>query len=156
MRVEQVFNELLELEGKPGACSNHVGLLAEIETVPVHNRGRHSLNQRVIDLAAELLSEGREEAERRRSGSRALSSMGMACAVAATLGGRSETVGRRKFLRKGLQATAVLALTPGIGYSVLSELIVPSELSAFDRAEKSLEQLAQAQRSHAADDGLPS
>jgi hypothetical protein len=96
-----------------------------------------------VDLASRLLSEGREEAERRRSGSRALSGIGMVCAVAAAAGGRTESVNRRRFLQKSLRVAAVAALTPGIGYSVMSELVLPNELSAFDRAEESLDRLAQ-------------
>jgi hypothetical protein len=105
-----------------------------------------------VDLALGLLSEGREEAERRRSGSRALSGIGMACAVAATAGGRAESVNRRRFLQKSLRVAAIAGLTPGIGYSVMSELVLPNELSAFDRAEQSLNRLVQ--RSFAADNQL--
>lgn len=143
LRLDRIFDDPLELEGGPAAYSNHVGLLAEVEVSPVASTGRYSLSQRAVELATSLLSEGREEAERRRSGSRALSGMGMACAVAAMVGGRSESVNRRRFLQRALRGAAVAALTPGVGYSVMSEIVLPNELSAFDRAEESLNRLAQ-------------
>ena len=143
LSLDRVFDEPLKLEGELAAYSDHAGLLAEIEVFPIETAGRFSLNQRAFDLASKLLSEGREEAERRRSGSRALAGMGMACAVAAAAGGRTESVNRRRFLQKSLRVAAVAGLTPGIGYSVLSELVLPNELRAFDHAEESLDQLAQ-------------
>ena len=66
----------------------------------------------------------------------------MACAVAAVAAGRSEQVSRRRFLQNSLRAAALVSLTPGVAYSVMSEFIVPNELSAFDHAERSLGQLA--------------
>lgn len=143
LSLDRVFDEPIQLEGKRGAYSNHAGLLAEIESYPVETVSHYLLNQRAIDLASKLLSEGREEAERRRSGSRVLASMGMTCAVAAAVGGRTAPVNRRRFLQKSLRVAAVAGLAPGIGYSVMSEFVVPNELSAFDRAEASLNQLAQ-------------
>lgn len=154
LSIDRVFDEPLQLEGELAAYSDHAGLLAELEVFPIETAGRYFLNRGTVDLASKLLSEGREEAERRRSGSRALAGMGMACAVAAAVGGRTEPVSRRRFLQKSLRVAAVAGLTPGIGYSVMSELVLPNELSAFDRAEKSLSQLAH--QSFAADDELAS
>ena len=46
---------------------------------------------------------------------------------------RDPRVSRRRLLRTALQAGAVLALTPGVGFSIVSELLTPEELRAFDR-----------------------
>jgi endonuclease/exonuclease/phosphatase family metal-dependent hydrolase len=142
LSLDRVFDEPIELEGRPGAYSNHAGLLAEVEAFPAQIASSTLLNRQAVDLASKLLSEGRQEAERRRSDGRALAGMGMACAVAAAAGGRTESVSRRRFLQKSLRVAAVAGLAPGIGYSVMSELVVPNELIAFDRAEESLGQLA--------------
>jgi hypothetical protein len=143
LSLDRVFDEPIELEGRPGAYSNHAGLLAEVEAFPAQIASSTLLNRQAVDLASKLLSEGRQEAERRRSDGRALAGMGMACAAAAAAGGRTEPVSRRRFLQKSLRVAAVAGLAPGIGYTVMSELVVPNELIAFDRAEESLGQLAQ-------------
>ncbi|MCP5044918.1 MAG: hypothetical protein GY944_28150 [bacterium] len=140
--VERVFDESIQIEGRPAAYSNHAGVFAQLDSVPVDGSVRHLLSKKAIELAAGLLSQGRRQAERRRTENRTLSGMGMACAVLAMAGGRSESVNRRRFLRHGLRATALAALTPGIGASVMSEFVLPSELSAWDLAERRLDKLA--------------
>ena len=140
---DRVFDGVFTIGGQPASYSNHAGLMATIEMLPVHADFRHALNQSVVELASRLLSEGREEAERRRAGSRVMSGVGMACAVAAAAAGRTEKVNRRRFLQNTFRAAALVSLAPGVAYSVMSEFIVPNELTAFDHAEKSLDRLAQ-------------
>jgi len=141
-KLGRIFDGTFEIDGKRASYSNHAGLLAEIEPVPMIASARHTLNQRAFELATRLLSEGREEAERRQQGSRTLSGVGVMCAIAAAAGGRSETVNRRRFLQTALRTAAVAALTPSIAYTVMSEFCVPNEISAFDHAEQSLVRLA--------------
>ena len=50
----------------------------------------------------------------------------------ASLGMRNRRVSRRRLLRTALQAGALLALTPGLGFSIVSEVLTPEELRAFD------------------------
>jgi hypothetical protein len=100
------------------------------------------VNRKVVEVASQLLASGRQEAERRRACSRNLSGAGMACAMLAVACGRSEVVSRRSFLQRTLHGAAIASLTPGVGYSVVSELLVPGELEAFDEAAESLDRLA--------------
>ena len=48
---------------------------------------------------------------------------------------------RRKLLRLGLRGAALAALTPTVGYSMLSEVFVPNEIHAFEDAEATLAKL---------------
>ena len=66
----------------------------------------------------------------------------IACGALAFACGRSQAVTRRNFLQRGLQGAAIVSLMPGVGYSVISELLAPSELEAFDEATLSLNRLA--------------
>jgi hypothetical protein len=46
---------------------------------------------------------------------------------------RAPVVSRRRLLRTALQVGALLALTPGVGLSIVSEVLTPDELRAFER-----------------------
>jgi hypothetical protein len=59
--------------------------------------------------------------------------VGWGAALAASLGGRHQTLSRRRLLRTGLSAAALAALTPGVGYTLLAEVFAPDELAAYDR-----------------------
>ena len=72
------------------------------------------------------------EAKRRQRGQRAWAGAGLGCAALASMGVRSVDVSRRRFLRGSLQCAALAALAPGAGLSILSEVVVPSEIRAFD------------------------
>jgi hypothetical protein len=54
---------------------------------------------------------------------------------------RNPRVSRRRLLRTALQAGAVLALTPGVGFSIVTEVLAPAELQAFDRLSARLAHL---------------
>jgi endonuclease/exonuclease/phosphatase family metal-dependent hydrolase len=139
--VEGVFDETFLLDGEPSSYSNHAGVLADLEIA----RGGSVEEPRAerasaIDLAREVLREGRNEAEARRRSGRAWAGAGLGCASLAALGERKMArVGRRGLLRTGLQAGALLALTPTVGFSILSELFVPSEIEAYDALLRHLE-----------------
>ena len=49
---------------------------------------------------------------------------------------------RRRLLRTGLQAAALAALTPGVGYSLLAEVFAPDQLQAYDQLERRLAAVA--------------
>ncbi len=140
--VDRIFDETIDLDGHAAAYSNHAGVYAELEAEPVAVSRRHRLSSRAIEMAANLLSDGREQAHRRRADSRTYSGVGMACAALALAGERTQLATRRRFLKRGLQLTAVAAVTPTVGGSLLSEWVLPNELSAFELAERRLDQLA--------------
>jgi hypothetical protein len=54
---------------------------------------------------------------------------------------RDPRVSRRRLLRTALQVGAVLALTPGVGFSIVSEVLTPAEEAAFDRLAAQLASL---------------
>jgi hypothetical protein len=80
-----------------------------------------------------MLEEGRRETRDRRRGDRVLAGVGVGAAALASFGLRDPRISRRRILRTALQAGAVLALTPGVGFSIVSELLTPDELRAFDQ-----------------------
>ena len=132
--AQRVFDEPLELDGDAASCSNHAGVLAELEIVP--GAGAADCRRRALDaiaLATQILREGRRETKQRRRGDRAWAGVGLGAAALASLGVRDPRVSRRRLLRTALQAGALLALTPGVGLSIVSELLTPEELRAFDQ-----------------------
>lgn len=140
--AERVFDEPLAVAGQPAAYSNHAGVLVEAELIPEAGpRSFPAPDLRALELAAGLLRKGRFEVERRRSDERTASCLGVAVAGAAALGGRAPRVRRRRFLRFGLRTAALLALTPGVGLSVLSEGVRPWQIDAFQEAAARLAQL---------------
>jgi sphingomyelin phosphodiesterase 2 len=131
-RAQRIFDETFRLGGLPTSYSNHAGVLAEIDVVPRRGAASASPRPDALRLASQLLAEGRAEAERRQRDGRALASTGLAGATLASLGIRTQRLSRRRLLRVGLQGAALLALTPGVGFSILSEIVAPDELRAFD------------------------
>ena len=132
LHTRRVFDERFELDGDPASCSNHAGVFAELELVPGAGRALPSPAPRAVSLAMQFLNEGRQEAGQRRRGDRALAGAGLGAAALACLGVRDQRVSRRRLLRTALQASALLALTPGVGFSIVSELLTPGELLAFN------------------------
>jgi hypothetical protein len=141
-KVESIFEDHFELNGKTATYSNHVGVLATFEIGGRPDSPSREFNGEVVGLASRMLASGRVEAERRREGGRTLSGAGMTCALLAAACGRSETVNRRGFLQRAMQGAAIVSLTPGVGYSVFSEYLVPDELKAFDEANSNLNRLS--------------
>jgi hypothetical protein len=137
----RVFDELLEIDGRPASCSNHAGVLVELEITPAAARPIPAAEAQAISLATQILREGRREAKQRRRGDRAWAGVGLGAATLATLGVRSPRVSRRRLLRTALQAGALLALTPGVGLSIVTEVLAPEELRAFDQLAVRLSRL---------------
>jgi len=139
--AERVFDETFMLAGEPSSYSNHAGVLAELE-IEYGARVEDPLAPRAsaVELARRILHQGRAEAEARRSGGRAWAGAGLGCATLVAIGERKMArIGRRRLLRAGLQAGALLALAPSVGFSVLSELFVPGEIEAYDELLRQLE-----------------
>ncbi len=147
LQTRRVFDERLELDGGPASCSNHAGVLAELELVPGAGRAVASPNPRAVSLARQFLRDGRQQVDQRRRGDRAWAGAGLGAAVLASLGVRNPRVSRRRLLRTALQASTLLALTPGVGFSIVSEVLTPDELRAFDRLSERLAHLGLGLRS---------
>jgi endonuclease/exonuclease/phosphatase family metal-dependent hydrolase len=140
--VERIFDQPFDLGGRLASCSDHAGVLADVEVVREGGAmSAHSPDRGALDLAADWLRKGRWQAEQRRVGERMASCFGIGFAALAAAGGRAPQMKRRKFLRVGLRTAALAALTPGVGLSVLSEGFRPDEIHAFDDAEAGLAQL---------------
>jgi endonuclease/exonuclease/phosphatase family metal-dependent hydrolase len=139
--VERIFDEPAPAP-LPG-YSDHAGVLAELEITPVEQPPPPwSPRRDAMERARELLVQGREAARERRADGRMLSGAGLGCAALATAGRRQlPATSRRGFLRGGLQAAALLALTPSVGGSLLSEVIAPSEIRAYDDLVLALDRL---------------
>jgi len=133
LHMKRVFDERFELDGGPASFSNHAGVLAELELVPGAGRALPPPAPRAISLATQFLREGRHQAKQRRRGDRAWAGAGLGAAALASLGVLDPRVSRRRLLRNALQVGALLALTPGVGFSIVSEVLAPEELQAFDR-----------------------
>ena len=140
--AERIFDEPLDLDGHPAAYSNHAGVLVEAEVVrEVAAASSQPPDLGAMALAAELLRKGRIEAERRQLNERTASCLGVGLAGLAALGGRVPQLKRRRFLRLGLRSAALVALTPGVGLSILSEGFRSGEIHAFDDAAARLAKL---------------
>lgn len=139
--VVRVFDDPLPIRSRLRACSNHWGVLAEFDIEPRIETPLPAPLAWALGEASRLLAQGRTAAEQRRRKLRGLSGVGLASMLAATAGGRSPVVSRRKLLRLSLRGAALLALTPTLGYSMLSEIFVPTEIHAFKDAEAQLAKL---------------
>lgn len=128
--------------------SDHAGVLAELEVLPAGPpRPAWSPRPEAIHQARELLAEGRAAARERRADGRAVCGAGLSIAALATVGRRTlAPTSRRGFLRAGLQASALLALPPGLGGSVLAEVFAPSEIRAYEGLRLALDRLERAER----------
>jgi endonuclease/exonuclease/phosphatase family metal-dependent hydrolase len=141
LETQRIFDERLEIDGDPASFSNHAGVLAQVALVPGGGRALALPNPSAIALATQYLQEGLLESRQRRRGDRVWAGAGLGAAALASLGMRSPRVSRRRLLRTALQAGALLALTPGLGFSIVSELLTPEELRAFDRIADRLARL---------------
>ena len=141
LHSQRIFDERLDLDGGPASCSNHAGVLAELEVVPGAGRALAPPTPHAVSLASQFLREGRHRAQQRRRGDRAWAGAGLGAAALASFGMRDPRVSRRRLLRTALQAGALLALTPGVGFSIVSEVLTPDELRAFDRLNARLAHL---------------
>jgi endonuclease/exonuclease/phosphatase family metal-dependent hydrolase len=131
--VERVFDEPFAIDGREAACSDHAGVLAELEVVPAARLGRAPAEAAALDVAWRLLSEGTEAARRDRRANRAGAGIALAAASLAATGSRA-LASRRTFLRGALSLGALAALAPSLDFSLSSEWLVPGEIDAFGQA----------------------
>lgn len=139
----RAFDETLHFDGRPAAYSNHAGLLVQLEVGAAETTAwSHSYpDAGVFDLAASKLAEGERLARARQNGGRRISGIGIGVSTVAALAAAPRRMSRRKMLRASLASAALLGLPPGIGYSVVSEVLVPDEIRAFRRAADQLAHL---------------
>jgi endonuclease/exonuclease/phosphatase family metal-dependent hydrolase len=137
--IERIFDEPLSIQGEPAAYSNHAGLLAELEIVPASRTAPAAPDAQTVALARTLLLRGKREAEHRRRGSLTWAAAGLGAAALVAVGERRlPRVTRRRLLRWGLNACALMALTPAVALSIVSEIFVPGEIEAFDELSRDL------------------
>jgi len=139
-RIERAFEEQLEVDGREAAYSNHVGLIVDLEIggrVNPTGGGDASLFQ----LASEMLDDGKQHAKKRRNGERSLSRLGLGAAAVAGLCTLPKPVNRRRMLRLSLGAGAIAALAPSLGFTLVSEVFVQNEITAFKQAARQLAEL---------------
>ena len=132
LETRRVFDEVFELGGRPASYSDHAGVLAEIEIGGSSPAKARAFDQEAAGLASALLAQGRRLAEGQRRGDRTLAGIGLGTALLAAAGVRHRRVSRRRLLRAGIEGAGILALTPSVGLSILSEVFAPDELRAFD------------------------
>ena len=133
--VERVFDEPFSIDGRGAACSDHAGVLAEVEVSPTPPSIRAPADLAALDLASRLLGEGAEAARRDRRHYRTEAGIGFAAALLAVTGTRAPAVSRRALLRGALTIGAVTALAPSLESSLSSEWLASGEIDAFAKAD---------------------
>ena len=129
-----VGGRAIEVDGEPGAYSDHAGVLAEIELGGPGARPTPPTAD-ALTLARELLDAGRARTGSRRRNERIAAGASFAAGVGAAWASTRPTLSRRAFLRAGLWGTAALAATSGAGLLTLSEGYVPDELTGYVRRQ---------------------
>jgi endonuclease/exonuclease/phosphatase family metal-dependent hydrolase len=135
-RIERIFDE--PPATGPAAYSDHAGLIAEIELVPDAASRAPAPDAAAAALAAQVLVEGRRAARARRGEQRLAAVGGLAGAAFAVAGARRPLISRRRVLRAGLGAGALLALPFGLSNAALAEVAIPGEERAFEVVEQRL------------------
>jgi endonuclease/exonuclease/phosphatase family metal-dependent hydrolase len=140
--LDQAFQRPFLVDGRPAACSNHAGVVADLE-FGAHAAVAAKPRREVFAIASQLLDRGRASAERRQTSRRTFSGVGAGISLAAVTAAAipSERVSRRRFLRGCLRGAALLVVTPSLAFSILSEVVVPDEIHAFRVAAKDLASL---------------
>jgi len=133
--VERVFAEPFAIDGRIAACSDHAGVLAELEIATAPQSAQVRADVAAIDLASRLLGEGTRSARRERRTNRADAGIAVAAAALAVTGSRTTPVSRRTLLRHTLSLAALAALAPTFEASITSEWFAPSEIGAFAKAQ---------------------
>ncbi len=138
-KIERIFDEAIQIAGTRAAYSDHYGLAAELALVEPSARTPVAIAE-PRQLAEHLLREGGYRSEARRHNKRSTAIVGLGAAIACSAGARqiSGRSTRRRLLRTLLATGAVAALTP----SLLSEILIPQELSAFENALATLARLS--------------
>jgi len=133
--VGRVFAEPFAIDGHVAACSDHAGVLAELEVTPAAHSAPPRADGAAISLASRLLAEGARSARRERRADREDAGIGVVAAALAVTGSRARPISRRSVLRHALSLAALAALAPSLEASLSSEWIAPSEIGAFAKAQ---------------------
>jgi len=137
--IEREFAKPFLVKGNAASHSDHAGLVAQLE-VTTGTPSHLGVADETLALASKLLGEGVELSYRRRRNGRTMAGAGMGfAALFASSQRMSAPMERRRFLRGLSQLGVLAALTPSIGYSLLSELVVPEETEAFKRLLSALQ-----------------
>ena len=139
LKIEPIFDDPIQIAGGLAAYSEHYGLAAELALVEPSEPVPVAVPE-TRQLAERLLREGGYLSEARRHDHRSMAIVGVGTAIACSAGAR-QISGRstRRMLLRGLLATgAVGALTP----SLLSEILIPQEVRAFENAQATLARLS--------------
>jgi sphingomyelin phosphodiesterase 2 len=134
--IERIFDETPA--GAAAAYSDHAGLLAEIELARDPDSRPAEPEAAAAELAARELAAGREAALSRRGDRRLLAAGALGGAALAVAGRRRPRLSRRRLLRAGLGAGALLALPFGLSNATLAEIAIPEEVRAYQSVEKQL------------------
>jgi endonuclease/exonuclease/phosphatase family metal-dependent hydrolase len=139
-KIERSFDERLEFDGRAGGYSNHAGLVATFDLVPARTAVRPEPASWVFDVVEHALQEGESLAMASQTGDRQ-TGIGLGLAAVAMIGATPKRMNRRRMLRGFLAGGAVLALTPGVGLGIVSEVLLPDEIEAYRLAASQLAQL---------------
>jgi endonuclease/exonuclease/phosphatase family metal-dependent hydrolase len=145
-RIELCFDDVLDFEGERASYSNHAGLVATLELAAGPPTARPDPPSWVFDVAADAIQEGERLAEAGRRDDRWASGIGLGLAAAAVLGAAPRRMSRRRVLRGFLAAGGLVALTPGVGLTIATEVFLPDEIAAFRRAADQLARLRDPQQ----------
>jgi sphingomyelin phosphodiesterase 2 len=135
-RIERIFDETPA--GAAAAYSDHAGLLAEIELARDPDSRPGEPEAAAAELAARELAAGRAAALARRSDQRLLAAGGLGAAALALAGRRRPRLSRRRLLRTGLGAGALMAFPFGLSNAALAEIAIPDEVRAYQAVEEQL------------------
>ncbi len=140
-----IFAEPARIRDIDRSLSDHFGFRAELSlsksarTLASSRSARP--DPRAFELARHLLEVGRAEADRRER-SHSLSALGWAGTALLACGvRRTPVVDRRRFLRGGAKAAAVLAVGPALAFGSLARLDSDRKRDAFDDAHAVLASL---------------
>jgi endonuclease/exonuclease/phosphatase family metal-dependent hydrolase len=142
LRATRVFDTPFEHAGREIACSNHAGVLAELEVAPSEGAALPPPDPRAVAFAAEQLAAGRAIARGSRREGRRIAGAGAGAALIASAGLRMGPLSRRALLRGALRTAGVAALAPVLGFSFVSEVVAPDQLRAFDALSAELARLS--------------
>jgi len=134
-RVERIFDEPFDYSGRQLACSNHAGVLAELDLEPGAGAPLPATDPAALATASDLLTHGQDLVREERADRRFAAGLGLGVALAATAGIRTAPITRRRLLRAALQTAGMAALAPVLGFSFASEIVAPDELRALDTLE---------------------
>jgi endonuclease/exonuclease/phosphatase family metal-dependent hydrolase len=142
VHVERVFDALFEHRGRKIACSNHAGVLAELELAAAAGGVLPPPDPHSVAFAAGQLAAGRALARGSRREGRRIAGAGAGAALLASAGLRMGPLTRRGLLRGAVQSAGLAALAPVLGFSFVSEVVAPDQLRAFDALSAELARLA--------------